>query len=138
MIEESLYKDIISNIPILCVDVVLWHEDMIILIKRTSEPFKGVYWVIGGRVKKNETLANAAIRKIKEETNLDVNRVNMIGIYEDEYDESAFGKIEGKYHTVAVVFHAKIDDISNFKLDDTSNDWGLFEDLPERFKVRRF
>jgi colanic acid biosynthesis protein WcaH len=137
-IEKQLYGDIQRVMPILCVDVLVRYEGKYLLIKRTEEPVKDVFWVIGGRVNKGEDLRTAALRKIREEIGLVPFEMEMIGMYEDTYEESSLGMIEGGYHTVAVVFEAFVGSLDNLKLDNTSAEWGLFCNPPSRFKVKGF
>jgi colanic acid biosynthesis protein WcaH len=137
-IPEPLYKEIQINLPILCVDVLVRYKGKYLLIKRTEEPVKDVFWVIGGRVLKNEMLRASARRKMIEEIGILPYDMEMIGVYEDRYEESSFGAVEGGYHTMAVVFEAFIDSLEGLKLDRTSAEWGLFEEPPKRFKVQSF
>lgn len=44
---------------------------------------EGTWTLPSGKVKLNEKLATAAIRKVKEETNLDVNDINIISVSDD-------------------------------------------------------
>jgi 8-oxo-dGTP diphosphatase len=62
--------------PALTVDVIVKRYNDIknthqtLLIKRASEPFKDCYALPGGFVNEGETIIQAAIRELKEETNL--------------------------------------------------------------------
>lgn len=138
LIPEYTYRKIQMNLPILCVDVLVRYRGKYLLVKRTEEPVKNVYWVIGGRVLKNEPLRSAAKRKMREEIGLLPYEMEMVGIYEDQYEESSLGRVPGGYHTVAVVFEAFVDSLEGLKLDRTSEDWGLFDDPPSRFRVKTF
>lgn len=137
-IYNELYQNIQRVLPILCVDVLVRYEGKYLLIKRTEEPVKDVFWVIGGRVNKGEDLRAAALRKMREEIGIVPYEMEMIGVYEDTYEESSFGAVEGGYHTVAVVFEAFVGSLEGLKLDDTSAEWGLFCNPPKRFKVKGF
>ena len=73
LIKTSTYNQIIEVLPILCVDIVIQNIDgKYLLIKRANEPIKGCWWVVGGRVHKEETCEEAAIRKVWEEVSLNV------------------------------------------------------------------
>ena len=61
-IPEEEYKRIIKSFPVFCVDFLIKCQDKYLLIKRTDEPVKGVYWVIGGRMYFKETLQELAKR----------------------------------------------------------------------------
>lgn len=55
----------------------------IVLIKRKKNPFKD-YWALpGGFVEWGETVENACLREIREETSLDVEIVDLIGVFSD-------------------------------------------------------
>lgn len=139
-IEEPLYKTIIENIPILCVDIVVKYKDQFVLVKRNTEPMKDVFWPIGGRVYKNESAISAAKRKLLEEANIqNYNYLHSIGFYENVFLNNAFS-LNTLYHTLSIVFECTIDDsdINNIKLDDTSSDWKLDNELPILFKLKLF
>jgi 8-oxo-dGTP diphosphatase len=56
-------------------------EDKVVLIKRAESPFKGLYAIPGGFVEYGETVEDAAVREMKEETGLDVKLLGIIGVY---------------------------------------------------------
>jgi colanic acid biosynthesis protein WcaH len=64
------YEPIISKVPIVCVDVAIFHAGQVLLIKRASEPARGEWWLPGGRLFKGETIEACALRKAREETGL--------------------------------------------------------------------
>jgi ADP-ribose pyrophosphatase YjhB (NUDIX family) len=61
-----------GDTPLVGVGVVLLDESRILLIKRGHDPGRGLWAVPGGKVRLGETLVEAAIREVKEETGLDV------------------------------------------------------------------
>ncbi len=74
-------------------DAVIQDENQnVILIKRKYAPFKGKYALPGGFIKYNEDPKQAVIREVREETNLVVEIINKIGIY-DQKDRDPRGKI---------------------------------------------
>ncbi|MCK4791163.1 MAG: NUDIX domain-containing protein [Desulfobacteraceae bacterium] len=132
------YERIIDVLPILCVDIVVKNSTgEYLLIKRANEPLKGNWWVIGGRVLKGETLKQAAVRKVKEETFLDVDAVFPIGYYEDTVEANPFG-LASRLHSVSVVFSASVDDHQQIKLDYQSTDWKYSKVLPANFHIKSF
>ena len=56
----------------LYVDGICVKDGKILLVKRSCEPFKGFWHVVGGQVQKNEGLEEAIRREFKEETTLDI------------------------------------------------------------------
>ncbi len=115
MISQDLYNEIISLIPIVCVDVAIVYDNKVLLIKRRGEPAKGEWWLPGGRLYRGETLEDCASRKAKEETGLDCVVGPMI-----HYASTDFGTV----HSVNFVYLLFTSD-NNVKLDDTCEgyDW---------------
>jgi myo-inositol-1(or 4)-monophosphatase len=84
--------------PFPTVDIIIEVEDKIVLIYRKNPPFG---WAIpGGFVDYGETLESAAIREAKEETNLDIELLYLLGCYSDP-------KRDPRFHTITTVFVAK-------------------------------
>ncbi|MHA1238027.1 MAG: NUDIX domain-containing protein [Candidatus Odinarchaeia archaeon] len=70
--------------PLLAVDAVIpLNDGSIILVKRKNPPFKGLWALPGGIVEYGETVEQAVIREVKEETGLKVKPVTLIGVYSD-------------------------------------------------------
>ncbi len=86
--------------PKLMVDVVVPSEEGVVLIRRGSDPYKGMWALPGGFVELGETVEDAAIRETKEETNLDVELERLVGVYSDP-DRDPRG------HNVSVTFLAR-------------------------------
>ena len=94
----------------LTVDCVIFHGETVILVKRKNEPFKGQYALPGGFVEENETVEEACVRETKEETNLDIKNLKLMGVY------SKPGR-DPRGRTVSVAFLADAD-ITNMKAGD--------------------
>tara|TARA_R110000868_G_scaffold303184_3_gene563704 strand:- start:11 stop:451 length:441 start_codon:yes stop_codon:yes gene_type:complete len=137
-IEEELYKTIIENVIVLCVDIVVKYKNQYVLLKRAEEPMKNVPWPVGGRITQSETAVMAAHRKLKEELNLtNYSRLRTLGYYEDHYKNNSF-KDNTDYYTLSVVFETEINSLDNLGIDATSINFGLHDSLPERFIIRPF
>jgi len=63
--------------------IVKFPNSKILLVKRTTVPFKGYWALTGGRVDVRETVEQAVLREVKEETVLDVRIVRKIGEYRE-------------------------------------------------------
>ncbi len=86
--------------PATTVDIIVEHDNKIILIRRKKEPHKGKLALPGGFVEYGERVENAAMRETKEETRLDVELTDILGIYSDP-------KRDPRKHTISSVFVAK-------------------------------
>jgi 8-oxo-dGTP diphosphatase len=68
--------------PILGASAVVFHNGMVLLIKRGKSPGKGLWSLPGGKVEFGETLREAAAREVLEETGIAVQVENLVGNYE--------------------------------------------------------
>jgi len=78
--------------------------DEYLLIKRASEPDKGLWSVPGGMVEVGEKVEEAAIREAKEETGLEIEIVKDLGAV-DKIVRDDVGKI--KYHFIIIDYLAE-------------------------------
>lgn len=120
-IPNDKYSYILNVMPICCVDVVVAHEDKVLLIlRKESEDYGGLWWVPGGRINKNERWHDAVRRKVLEETGLNVEVEKQIQSYE------AFSAYEGVptgTHCITTTFLTRPTKPLNISLDETSDDW---------------
>ena len=86
--------------PTPTVDVVVWNENSIILIRRGKDPFKGKWALPGGFVDFGESVEAAALREVKEETGLTIAIRAILGVY------SAADR-DPRTHTMSTVFIAE-------------------------------
>ncbi|MFX1281304.1 MAG: NUDIX domain-containing protein [Promethearchaeota archaeon] len=68
--------------PLLTVDcVILLKNNNLVLIRRKNPPFKGELALPGGFVDVGETVEAACIREAKEETNINIKIIKLIGVF---------------------------------------------------------
>ncbi|WP_455645700.1 NUDIX domain-containing protein [Methanosphaera sp.] len=87
--------------PALTVDVIIIKNNETVLIKRLNDPYKDHWALPGGFVEYGEKVEDAAIRETKEETGLDVELDELVGVYSDPQRDP-------RGHTVTVAFKAHI------------------------------
>lgn len=89
--------------PALTVDVVIKSEEdgmKVVLVRRANEPFKGSWALPGGFVEVGESVEDAAVREVEEETGLKVELVRLVGVYSDP-------ERDPRGHNVSVAYLAR-------------------------------
>ena len=86
-IPSALYNQIADSVPIVSVEALIVMDDLLLFLKRNNHPAKGQWWFPGGRIRKGESLKEACVREVKEETNLEVNSLILIGVYSRVFPE---------------------------------------------------
>ena len=79
---------IVRHIPLVSFDIIIKDPEGNVLVGlRTNEPAKGKYFVPGGIIRKNETLANAFARILQSEIGLkaSLSEAKFVGVYEHLY-----------------------------------------------------
>lgn len=87
--------------PIPTVDAIIQRGSDILLIKRKKDPFKNMLALPGGFVNENETVEEAIIREIREETTLEIRLLEILGVYSDP-------KRDPRKHIMTIVFIGEI------------------------------
>ena len=129
--EKSSYADLcprcsypvkIYKNPSLTVDCIIEKQNKVLLVSRKNYPFG--FSLPGGFVDYGESVEQAVIREVKEETSLDIVEPKLFGVYSDPARDP-------RSHTVSVVFYAKAS--GNPKASDDARDLGFFDldNLPD-------
>lgn len=87
--------------PILGVGGLIFRGDDVLLIRRGKEPGYGQWSIPGGAVMLGETLREAVVREIREETHLEVEVVGLVKVLDRIFRDSA-GRVA--YHYVLADF----------------------------------
>jgi 8-oxo-dGTP diphosphatase len=85
----------VTERPELCVGAIAVVDDHLLLIRRGRPPGEGRWSIPGGRVEKGETLAEAVVRELREETGLEAVCDSLVGWAE---------RIGDPYHFVILDF----------------------------------
>ncbi len=114
--------------PAVTADCIVFTKETtpkVLLIERGSNPFKGCWAFPGGFLDMDETTDECAIRELKEETGLEVTRVQQIGTY-SKVDRDPRGR------TITVAYLAVIDSpCAVIGLDDAAKaQWFPLDALP--------
>jgi 8-oxo-dGTP diphosphatase len=69
--------------PVPTVDAIIQKSSSLLLVKRKKYPFKNQFALPGGFVNEGETIEDAIVREVYEETSLEVHPIDILGVYSD-------------------------------------------------------
>jgi 8-oxo-dGTP diphosphatase len=107
--KEQRYRN-----PTPTVDTIIQRDSRILLVKRRNDPFKGYLVLPGGFVNEGERVEDAAKREVKEETSLNIELLDILGVYSDPTRDP-------RGHMMSTVFISKISS-HNDKVDAVAQD----------------
>lgn len=96
------------------------------LVKRKNEPFKDHLALPGGFVNEAESVESAAMREAFEEISLDIEPIDILGVYSDP-------KRDPRKHVLTVVFVGTIlNGMPNPRDDSSEIEWVRLDDIQKK------
>jgi 8-oxo-dGTP diphosphatase len=90
--------------PYLAVSAAIFRDGRVLIVRRGRPPARGLYTLPGGGVEVGETLADAVIREVREETGLAIAPLALVG-FREAIARDAAGRVER--HFVILPFAAR-------------------------------
>jgi ADP-ribose pyrophosphatase YjhB (NUDIX family) len=142
-LSKDVYRVMVQDAVICCVDVLIVRrrrsekgggggdhttKKECLLVERSSEPVRGVWWLPGGRLLKGETFFAAAARKARDETGLtNVRPVQVLGVWNTFFPTSHWDDATSKgtqtVNPIVLVELTGDDATEDVKLDATSENY---------------
>ena len=110
MIDEKQFLKIIDATPLISIDLILEDsQGKIFLGKRVNRPAQGYWFVPGGRIRKNERIADAIKRISSTELNVKISKcdVQLLGAFDHIYNDNYFGEDGVNTHYVVLAYKLK-------------------------------
>ena len=104
--------------PYLAVSAAILRDGKVLVVRRARSPALNLYTLPGGAVEAGETLSEAVVREIREETSLEIEPVALAG-HREVITRNAQGRVER--HFVILCFAARWlggEPVLNEELDD--------------------
>ena len=122
--EFILYRN-----PVPGVGVLVEMEDGIVLIRRRHEPFAGWWALPAGFIEEDESVEQAAVRECREETGLEIELLELFGVYSFP---------EGPVQSGIIIFYRARPVAGRLCAGDDAQDVGIFEagGMPEQLAFR--
>ena len=127
-IPEEEYKELIKKMPIFCGDFLIFAEKKYLLIKRKVQPVKDVYWVIGGRLRHNETMTQLAERVQMQEIGVSFSDFKIIGFSNYFFPDVPDARAT---HTPTLLHIVPVKKMFEPKIDNKHTDYIWSDKLPE-------
>lgn len=128
-LDKSTFTTVIDSTPLVSIDlVVLDNVGNALLGKRLNRPAQGYWFVPGGRITKNESLASAFKRLTLDELGetFSITDAELLGLYDHFYDDYVFGK-EVSTHYVAIAYVLRLTQpLSKLPMDIQHGDYRWF------------
>ncbi|MEO1659950.1 MAG: NUDIX hydrolase [Pseudomonadota bacterium] len=91
--------------PVPAVGIVCFRGEEVLLIRRGTPPRQGQWSLPGGRVEPGESVRAAALRELKEETDVEADLVGLIDVVDAIFENKAGDLITRHYVLIDFVAH---------------------------------
>ena len=141
-LDEDTFKTVIKSTPLVSIDLVVTNSSGEALLgQRLNRPAQSFWFVPGGRILKDESMANAFKRLTEEELGeaFSIEQATLLGPFDHFYQDNVFGD-EFTTHYVAIAYQLKLDKpLSALPLDiqHGSYKWIKISDLLEDNAVHK-
>ena len=134
MITDKKFLEIIDSTPLVSIDLILEdREGKVLLGKRVNRPAQGYWFVPGGRIRKNEKLADAFKRISSNELGLTllITDAQLLGAFDHIYNDNCFGEEGINTHYVVLGYKINAQDRFDIVADSqhTEFKWWSRHDL---------
>lgn len=133
-IPDKLYRQILKSVPISTVDLVVIDKpnknNKFLLGKRKNNPYKGKWFIPGGRVLLGETLEEAVQRNLKQELGLHSKKIKFLFHY---YINNPPAEVGVKYYTILHVYMVQTETGAVVKKDEENIELAWFDKINENW-----
>ncbi|WP_335921513.1 GDP-mannose mannosyl hydrolase [Shewanella chilikensis] len=132
-LDQDTFKTVIASTPLVSIDLVVINtKGQALLGRRLNRPAKDYWFVPGGRILKNEAIADALKRLTLDELGqaFTMEQASLFGPFDHFYDDYVFGD-EITTHYVAIAFILKLEcELDNLPLGVQHGGYQWF-DIPQ-------
>ncbi|MDF2155710.1 GDP-mannose mannosyl hydrolase [Vibrio sp. CAU 1672] len=110
-LDKQMFKTVVAHTPLISIDLIVENtQGQVLLGQRLNRPAQGYWFVPGGRIRKDETMAQAFTRLTKEElgVELQLTEAKLIGPFEHFYIDNFSGD-DFSTHYVVLGYRISLD-----------------------------
>lgn len=130
-LSDTDFLQVIAHTPLVSIDLIVRNAaGEVLLGKRENRPAQGAWFVPGGRIYKDERLAEAIARIVRTELGLPMDGLTaaFYGLYEHLYDDNVFGKTGVSTHYVVLAHSVDLPDGTTVTLDPQHSEYRWFSE----------
>ena len=120
-IPDPLYDKIVKCMPIPSVEAIIVKDGKLLFLRRKNSPARRQWWFPGGRIRRGESVEEALLREVKEETGLTVTKYRLVNVYSRIFPER---------HDITIVYLCECDQ-EEVMLNSEHSEFKFFKELPE-------
>ena len=141
-LDQATFSNVIEHAPLVSIDLVVVNQQgQALLGQRLNRPAQGSWFVPGGRIQKDESLAAAFTRLTEQELGqaFTMDQAQLLGPYDHFYQDNVFGE-QFSTHYVAIAYLLKLTQpLDKLPLDQQHGAyrWFEFEQLLSSEQVHR-
>ena len=103
MLNDTDFLRVIAATPLVSIDLILRNElGAVLLGQRLNKPAQGCWFVPGGRIWKNERVADALRRISQRELGITITAADLIGVFDHIYPDNFLGAPDVNTHYVVL------------------------------------
>src|SRR4051812_43513883 len=119
MLNDTDFLHIVDATPLVSIDLILRNErGEILLGQRANRPAQGLWFVPGGRIRKNERVNEALQRISQRELGVTISNAKLLGVFDHIYPDNFLGAPGVNTHYVVLGMAAELAGNLHFIADD--------------------
>ncbi len=131
---HDVFKEAVRYFALVSVNILVERRPgEFLYVLRKNAPARGKWWLPGGRVFNGETIADATLHVLKQETGLTGTLVAVCPTFieeiwstadftEDDWGEN-YDRASKTIHYLSAIAYVKVDPVSEIRLDNQSEQW---------------
>lgn len=140
-LSDDVFQHIVKNTPLISIDLIVKNnQGQVLLGKRNNPPAKNFWFVVGGRIRKNEKFHQAFTRLTMQELgqSFSLEQARFIAPYQHFYDDSIFGD-NISTHYVVLAYELVVDNLNNLPIEQHSHyQWFNVDELLKNNEVHQY